>query len=41
MYVACALGSDADIWSDDSDSEQLDIVGADTASDVIDSFDTL
>ncbi|WP_135828889.1 PIN domain-containing protein [Halorussus halobius] len=41
LYVACALASDADIWSDDSDFEEQDVVEAYTTSDVIDPFDTL
>ncbi|WP_435347171.1 PIN domain-containing protein [Haloarchaeobius sp. HRN-SO-5] len=41
LYVACALASDADIWSDDSDFEEQDVVEAYTTSDVINSFDTL
>jgi predicted nucleic acid-binding protein len=40
LYVACALAIDADIWSDDSDFEEQDVVEAYTTSDVIDSFDT-
>ena len=40
LYVACALASDADIWSDDSDFGEQDIVEAHSTSDVIDSFDT-
>lgn len=41
LYVACALASDADIWSDDSDFDEQDVVEAYSTSDVIDSFDTL
>ncbi|SIS01554.1 PIN domain-containing protein [Natronorubrum thiooxidans] len=41
LYVACALATDADIWSDDSDFEQQDVVEAHSTSNVIDSFDTL
>jgi predicted nucleic acid-binding protein len=41
LYVACALASDADIWSDDSDFEEQDVVEAHSTSNVIDSFDTL
>lgn len=40
LYVACALASDADIWSDDSDFDEQDVVEAHPTSDVIDSFDT-
>ena len=41
LYVACALATDADIWSDDSDFEEQNIVEAHSTSKVIDSFDTL
>jgi len=41
LYVACALATDADIWSDDSDFEKQDVIETYTTSDVIDSFDTL
>jgi Predicted nucleotide-binding protein len=41
LYVACALATDSDIWSDDSDFEEQDVIEAYTTSDVIDSFDTL
>ena len=41
LYLACALGTDADIWSDDSDFEEQDVVEAHSTSNVIDSFDTL
>lgn len=41
LYVACALASDADIWSDDSDFDEQDVVETYSTSDVIDSFDTL
>ncbi|MDL0138603.1 PIN domain-containing protein [Halobacterium salinarum] len=40
LYVACALASDAGIWSDDSDFDEQDAVGTYSTSDVIDSFDT-
>ncbi|MDH5020003.1 PIN domain-containing protein [Halobacterium rubrum] len=40
LYVACALASDADIWSDDSDFDEQDLVETYSTSDVIDSFDT-
>lgn len=39
LYVACALASDADIWSDDSDFDEQNVVEAHSTSDVIDSFD--
>ena len=41
LYVACALATNGDVWSDDSDFEKQDVVEAYTTSDVIDSFDTL
>lgn len=41
LYVACALARDADIWSDDSDFGEQDVVETHPTSDVIDSFDTL
>ena len=41
LYVACALTTDANIWSDDSDFKEQDVVEAYTTSDVIDSFATL
>ena len=41
LYVACALGCDASIWSDDSDFDEQDFVPVFTTSEVINSFDTL
>ena len=41
LYLACALATDADVWSDDSDFEEQDVVGAHSTSNVINSFDTL
>ncbi|QLG48663.1 PIN domain-containing protein [Natrinema halophilum] len=41
LYIACALASDANIWSDDSDFEEQHVVKAHSTSDVIESFDTL
>lgn len=41
LYVACALGYDAGIWSDDSDYDQQDLVPVFTTADVIESFDTV
>ena len=38
LYVACALATDADIWSDDSDFEEQSVVEAYTTSDVINSL---
>ncbi|SEP66743.1 PIN domain-containing protein [Natrinema salaciae] len=40
LYVACALASDADIWSDDTDFEEQAVVGAHSTTDVIGTFDT-
>jgi len=40
LYVACALASDAGIWSDDTDFNEQDIVGTHSTTDVIGSFDT-
>jgi predicted nucleic acid-binding protein len=39
-YVATALARNADIWSDDSDFEEQDVVATHSTGDVIDSFDT-
>ena len=41
LYVACALATDADIWSDDSDFGEQHAVETYTTNDVIDLFDTL
>lgn len=41
LYLACALGRGAGIWSDDSDFETQDLVPVFTTSEVIDSFDTV
>ena len=41
LYVACALASDAAIWSDDSDFEEQDAVEAYATGEVLYSFDTL
>ena len=40
LYVACALASDADIWSEDTDFDEQDIVETHSTTDVINSFDT-
>lgn len=40
LYVACALGCDAGIWSDDSDFQEQNLVPVFTTSEVVDSFDT-
>jgi len=41
LYLACAVASDAAIWSDDSDFDEQDLVERYSTSDVIDSFDTI
>ena len=41
LSVACALAKDADVWSDDTDFDEQDLVETHSTSDVIDSFDTL
>ncbi len=41
LYLACAIASDAAIWSDDSDFNEQGLVATYSTSDVIDSFDTL
>jgi len=41
LYVACALARDADVWSDDSDFDEQDLVPAFTTSEVIESFETV
>lgn len=40
LYVACALGQGAGIWSDDSDFEEQDLVPVFTTNEVIASFET-
>jgi len=40
LYVACALASDADIWSDDTDFDEQDVVDTHLTTDVTGSFDT-
>ena len=40
LYLACAIASDAAIWSDDSDFDEQDLVETSSTSDVIASFDT-
>jgi predicted nucleic acid-binding protein len=40
LYLACAIASDAAIWSDDSDFNEQGLVEVYSTSDVIDSFDT-
>jgi len=41
LYLACALASDAAIWSDDSDFDEQNLVETYSTGDVIDSFDTV
>jgi len=41
LYGACALATDADIWSDGADFQEQAVVEAHPTSYVIDSFDTL
>lgn len=41
LYLACAIASDAAIWSDDSDFDEQNLVETYSTSDVIDSFETL
>jgi predicted nucleic acid-binding protein len=40
LYLACAIASDAAIWSDDSDFEEQDLVETYSTSGVIGAFDT-
>jgi len=40
LYLACAIASDAAIWSDDSDFDEQHLVETYSTSDVINSFDT-
>jgi len=40
LYVACALGCDGAIWSDDADFEEQDSVPVFTTEQVVESFDT-
>lgn len=41
LYVACALGHEAAIWSDDSDFDRQDLAPVFTTGEVIDAFDTI
>ena len=41
LYLACAIASDAAIWSDDSDFDEQNLVETYSTSDVISSFDTI
>ncbi|QFU81776.1 PIN domain-containing protein [Natronorubrum aibiense] len=41
LYLACAIASDAAIWSDDSDFNEQNLVETYSTSDVINSFETL
>ncbi|MEF8825351.1 MAG: PIN domain-containing protein [Halapricum sp.] len=40
LYLACAIATDAAIWSDDSDFDQQQLVETYATSDGIDSFET-
>lgn len=40
LYVACALATDAAIWSDDTDFDEQAVVDTYSTSDVIDAFET-
>ncbi|SDZ78742.1 Predicted nucleic acid-binding protein, contains PIN domain [Haloplanus vescus] len=40
LYLACAIASDAAIWSDDSDFDEQNVVEKYSTSDVIHAFDT-
>lgn len=39
LYLACALGADAAIWSDDSDFREQDLVEVYTTADVVETYD--
>lgn len=41
LYLACAIATDAAIWSDDSDFEEQSLVQTYSTNDVINSFETL
>ena len=41
LYVACTLGCEAAIWSDDSDFAEQDLVSVFTTSEVVRSFNTV
>lgn len=41
LYLACALGCEAAIWSDDADFDEQDLVPVFTTSEVVTSFDTI
>ncbi|MBX0305741.1 PIN domain-containing protein [Haloarcula salinisoli] len=41
LYLACALGTDAGIWSDDTDFQSQDLVPVYTTQDVLDTFSTV
>lgn len=40
LYLACALGCEAAVWSDDADFREQDLVPVFTTPKVVDSFDT-
>lgn len=41
LYLACALAHDADVWSDDSDFREQDLVQVHSTDEVVESFDTV
>jgi predicted nucleic acid-binding protein len=41
LYVACALARETDVWSDDSDFDEQDLVPVFTTGEVVESFDTV
>ena len=41
LYLACALGADAGIWSDDTDFQSQDMVPVYTTQEVLDTFSTV
>ena len=40
LYVACALATDAAVWSDDTDFDEQTVVDTYSTSDVLDAFET-
>jgi len=41
LYLACAIASDAAVWSDDSDFDEQDLVETYSTGEIIDSFETV
>ncbi|MEZ3114761.1 PIN domain-containing protein [Halobaculum sp. MBLA0147] len=41
LYLACAVASDAAIWSDDADFDEQSLVDVYSTGDVLDTFDTV